>query len=113
METESLWEKIKSSLREGAVTAAEKAEYLGKLGRAKLDMARTRHAIHDAFTDLGGQVYELLGENPDAAVGQEEAIGEKLRDIQALESQLQRQEAEFGVLQDTTPEADTDSESEQ
>ena len=112
MEAETLWGKIKTSLRDGAATAAEKAEYLGRMGRAKLDIARTRHAIHDAFTELGGQVYERLGENPDAVVGQEETIGEKIRAIQALETRLQHQETELKTLQviDQETDADTDTE---
>ena len=60
MDTESLWAKVKQSLRDGAATAAEKAEHYGKLSRARLGIARTRHAIHDVFTELGGQVYSVL-----------------------------------------------------
>lgn len=114
METETLWEKVKQSLREGAATAAEKAEHYGKLSRARLDIARTRHAIHDAFTELGGQVFGLIEEDANIVVGQNDNIKDQIQAIKDLEAQLQNQEAEFVALQgsNTTsdaPEADSES----
>ncbi len=100
MNTESLWEKIKQGLREGAATAAEKAEYLGKLGRARLDIARTRHTIHDAFTELGGQIYEQLKDHEAAIQAQTEAVQDQIETLCKLEEQLQNQEAQFKVLQE-------------
>ena len=112
METESLWGKVKQSLRDGAATAAEKAEHYGKLSRARLDMARTRHAIHDAFTELGGQVYSLLEQDADAIIGQNDGIMDHVQTIKDLEAQLQDQEEEFTALQDnnTTDASENDSE---
>ncbi len=100
MNTETLWERIKQSLRDGAATAAEKAEYLGKLGRARLDIARTRHAIHDAFTELGGQIYDELKDHEAAIQAQTEAVQDQIETIGKLEEQLQNQEAQFKVLQE-------------
>ena len=48
----TLWDRIKQSLLDSATVAAEKAEYLGKIGRARLDIAETRHAVRDALADL-------------------------------------------------------------
>ena len=98
MDTDSLWEKIKQGLKEGAATAAEKAEYLGKLGRARLDIARTRHAIHDSFTELGAQVYEQLQNDEEALGAQTDAVQNHVQTIYSLEEQLQQQETEFKAL---------------
>lgn len=105
MNTETLWERIKQGLRDGAATAAEKAEYLGKLGRARLDIARTRHAIHDAFTELGGQIYDELKDHEAAVEAQTEAVQDHIATINKLEEQLQNQEAQFKVLQEADKEA--------
>ena len=105
MNTETLWERIKQGLRDGAATAAEKAEYLGKLGRARLDIARTRHAIHDAFTELGGQIYDELKYHEAAIQAQTEAVQDQIETINKLEEQLQNQEAQFKVLQEADKEA--------
>lgn len=101
MDTESLWEKIKQGLKEGAATAAEKAEYLGKLGRARLDIARTRHAVHDSFTELGAQIYEQLQNDEDDLGAQTDAVQTHVQTIRALEEQLQQRETEFKTLQET------------
>lgn len=105
MNTETLWERIKQGLRDGAATAAEKAEYLGKLGRARLDIARTRHAIHDAFTELGGQIYDELKDHEAAIQAQTEAVQDQIETISKLEAQLQSQEKQFKVLQEADKEA--------
>ena len=101
MDNDSLWEKIKQGLREGAATAAEKAEYLGKLGRARLDIARTRHAIHDTFTELGGQIYEQLKGDEEAIGAQSEEVQSHIAAIGKLEEQLKGQEEEFTALQES------------
>jgi len=101
MENESLWEKIKQGLREGAATAAEKAEYLGRLGRARLDIARTRHAIHDTFTELGGQFYEQVKDDEDLINSQSEEVQNYIATIRNLEEHLSNQETEFKALQET------------
>jgi len=101
MDTESLWERIKQGLKEGAATAAEKAEYLGKLGRARLDIARTRHAVHDSFTELGAQIYEQLQNDEDALGAQTDAVQNHVQTIRGLEEQLQQRETEFKALQET------------
>lgn len=100
MNTDSLWTKIKQGLRDGASTAAERAEYLGRLGRARLDMARTRHDIHDVFTELGGHVYDQLKDDETAAEAQTEAIQKNIQTIRELEQQLQSQEQQFKALQE-------------
>jgi hypothetical protein len=91
MEPQTLWERIKQGLRESASTAAEKAEYLGKLGRARLDIAETRHAIHEALAELGGAVYEHLGKEGEGMAGTlgVEGLVAKIRD---LEGQLKARE---------------------
>lgn len=107
MQPETLWEKLKQNLRESAVTAAEKAEHIGKLGRVRLDIARTRHAMHEAFGQLGTRTYALLGENPETMPGQREDVQHLIQTIKALEVQLQSQEAELKILQSAgaTPES--------
>ncbi len=100
MDTNSLWTKIKQGLRDGAATAAERAEHLGRLGRARLDMARTRHAIHDAFTELGGHIYDQLKDDEAAAEAQSEAVQKYIQTVRELEEQLQNQEQQFKALQE-------------
>lgn len=94
MEPQTLWERIKQGLRESVSTAAEKAEYLGKLGRARLDIAETRHAIHEALAELGGAAYEHLDKEGDEMAGTLGVQG-LVQKIRNLEGQLKEREDNF------------------
>ena len=100
METDTLWERIKQGVMESATTAAEKAEYLGKIGRARLDIAGTRHAIHEGFAELGGVVYAYLQDGKKAAVAQKEDVQTLIDKIGDLEGLLRDREAALGELRD-------------
>ena len=100
MEPETLWERIKQGLRESASTAAEKAEYLGKLGRARLDIAKTRHAIHDAFAQLGGLVYNQIEQDKDAAITREGDVQNLIQKIEGMEALLKGQEDSLQALKE-------------
>ncbi len=92
MEPESLWERIKQGLRDSATTAAEKAEYLGKLGRARLDIAKTRNAIQEAFSELGGLVYNHLEKDGSSVIGEQADVKTQIQAIKNLETELEERE---------------------
>ena len=93
MDTDTLWERIKRGIFESAATAAHKAEHLGKIGRARLDIAGTRHAIHEAFGELGGAVYAHLSDGGEGDVAQANDVQDLVRRINELENLLQEREA--------------------
>jgi hypothetical protein len=95
---ETLWERIKQGVMESATLAAEKAEHLGRLGRAHLDIAETRHSIHEAFAELGGAVYGHLTGGKEEAVDQQPVVQDIVRKIQALEIRLLEREARLQTL---------------
>ena len=100
METDTLWERIKQGVLESASTAAEKAEYLGRIGRARLDIAGTRHAIHEAFAELGGVVYTCLQDGKKTAVAQKDDVQMLVGKISDLETLLKEREASLDGLRD-------------
>lgn len=95
MDTVTLWEKIKRGLQDGATTVAAKAEYLGKLGRSRLEIARSRHAIHEAFAELGGLVFEDLSKDNAALEGMSSAIQKQVSQLKDLETALKEKEEAF------------------
>jgi len=105
MQPETLWERIKQGLIESATTAAQRAEYLGKLGRARLDIAETRHAIRDAFSELGGTVYNHLEENINTAVGKKEDVQALIDKIKELEGALKNRETRMQTIKSGVDEA--------
>lgn len=112
MEPETLWDRIKKGFLESASTAAERAEYFGKVGRARLDIAGTRHAIHEAFAELGGLVYSLTGREEAAAVGQRKDVQDLVRKIRDLEALLQEREARLLAIKTGAEEPGEETEEE-
>jgi flagellar motility protein MotE (MotC chaperone) len=107
---DSLWDKIKQSLVDSASVAAEKAEYLGKIGRARLDIAETRHAIRDRFADLGGLAYEnLQSTSAGSDLGVSEDVKRLQETISSLEDELKAREE---TLSDLRSDAEDSEESE-
>jgi hypothetical protein len=98
MDTDTLWERIKKGIIDSAATAAHKAEHLGKIGRARLDIAGTRHAIHEAFSELGGAVYAHMSAGSDVGVAQTDDVQDLVRRINELENLLQEREAHLKNL---------------
>lgn len=98
METETLWERIKQGILGGASSAAETAGYLGRLGKARLEIASARHAIHEAFAELGGIVYEAMAEGGGAEIAGTPEVREKVAAIRAQEAELQVLEARLASV---------------
>lgn len=103
---DSLWDKIKRSVIESANVAAEKAEYLGKIGRARLDIAKTRHAIRDRFADLGGLVYEGLKSDDGSDIAGSDEVKGLVSVISDLEQELGRREEALNALREEAGEAE-------
>lgn len=93
MNTDSLWTRLKQSVRESASMAAEKAEHLGKVGRARLDIAETRHAIGDVFTELGGRLYDHVQSSADGSVTERSEVQGLIDKVRGLEAELKAREA--------------------
>ena len=98
METDTLWERIKRGIIDSAATAAHKAEHLGKIGRARLDIAGTRHAIHEAFAEFGGVVYAHLSAGNESGGVRKEEVQDLVRRISELENLLQERETRLKNL---------------
>jgi hypothetical protein len=108
MDTVTLWEKIKRGLQDGATTAAAKAEYLGKLGRARLEVARSRHTIHEAFAELGGLVYEDLSTDAAAVAKASALVQEQVARLKTLADALQEKEDALGSVKSGDEEQPSD-----
>ena len=98
MDADTLWARIKRGIIDSAATAAHKAEHLGKIGRARLDIAGTRHAIHEAFAELGGAAYAHLSEGGDVDVARADDVQNLVRRISELEDLLREREAHLNNL---------------
>tara|TARA_Y100000588_G_scaffold361730_1_gene422813 strand:- start:3527 stop:3877 length:351 start_codon:yes stop_codon:yes gene_type:complete len=97
----TLWDRIKQSLLDSATVAAEKAEYLGRIGRARLDIAETRHAIRDSLADLGGKVYTGIEAGQNSELLESDDVSTLVSRIGALEKELKSREEVLEELRAT------------
>lgn len=92
---ESLWDRIKQSLKEGFLTAAEKTEELAKVGKGKIDLMAIRRKIGRAFAELGGKVYHLVTEEKTTAIAGNKELKALIDQVKTLEKQLEEKEEEI------------------
>ncbi len=95
---EKLWDKIKKSVMEGVTTAAEKTEEYTKLGKAKLDILAVKHKISNAFTELGGLVYDSVKADTGEDVLKSEKIAKVLDRLKKLDADLEKKEKSLDEL---------------
>ena len=93
---ETLWDRLKHGLLEGAVTVAQQAERLSYAGRVRLDIANDRRLVQSAFADLGRRVYDLI--SGDGEVAKDSAVLDLIRRIREREEILREREAAFVSL---------------
>ena len=92
---ESLWSRIRQSLREGLLTAAEKTEELAKVSKGKFDLMAIRRRIAGLLAELGGRVYHLLTVEKTLAIVDDEEVQVLIERVRALERQLKDKEEEI------------------
>ena len=94
---ETLWERLKNGLFEGAVTVAERAEHLGYVGRIRLDIANDRRLLQASFADLGRRVYHILQENAEDVTKDGDVL-DLVRRLREREEVLHEREAALASL---------------
>lgn len=91
----SLWESIKKTLKEGATTAAEKAQEFTQIGKIKVEILRIQGKIERNFTELGGRVYHMITEENKTRIASDPKVKTFINEIKALEAQLEEKKKEL------------------
>ncbi len=92
---ESLWVRIRQSLKEGLLTAAEKTEELAKVSKGKINLMGLRRRIAGILAELGGRVYHLSTVEKTLAIADDEEVQALIEGIKVLEKQLKEKEEEI------------------
>lgn len=91
----SLWEDVKKAIVEGYVYAADKADEMTLIGKAKLETLRANRKIAGALSALGDRTFELFGNAEQEAMAEDPEIIEGVRRIRALQEELRNWEKEI------------------
>lgn len=91
----SLWEDVKNAILDGYVYAADKADELTQIGRAKVEILRINRTIARTMSEIGGRVFDLFEAGSGADIPEDPTIAKAVQSIRGLNEDLKRCELEI------------------
>jgi len=91
----SLWDDVKNAIVDSYVYAADKAEEITQIGRAKAEIFRLNRQIAHTMSEIGGKAFELFEAGEEASIPSDPEVAAAVEKIRALRSDIQRWDAEI------------------
>lgn len=91
----SLWDDVKNAILDGYVYAADKAEELTQIGRAKVEVLRLNRTIARTMSEIGGRVFDLFEHGAQTDIPNDDSIAQAVGRITALRTEVQKWEREI------------------
>lgn len=88
MDMDNMWERIKKSLRDGAVMSAEKIEEYTKIGKLKIDEMSAKRRIERNFLDIGERFYDLAQDARESDAAADLVITKALENVRGLYAEI-------------------------
>ncbi len=85
MFNEKKWEKVRQSIREGALYSMEQVEHFSKVGKLKVQELYTGKKQGDLFHEIGKQVFLLINDGKAESIQDDSFVMEKFNEIKKLE----------------------------
>ena len=91
----SLWEDVKNAIVDGYVHAADKAEELTQIGKAKVEILRLNRQIANIMSEVGGMTFDLFDKGEQSKIAKDEDIRVAVEKIQAHRAEIEMWQAEI------------------
>jgi hypothetical protein len=91
----SLWDDVKNAIVDSYVYAADKAEEITQIGRAKAEIFRLNRQIAHTMSEIGGRAFELFEAGEENGIGSDPEVAKAVEKIRALRSDIERWDAEI------------------
>jgi hypothetical protein len=86
---DTMWDKIKKSLKDGASLSMEKIEEYTKLGKLKIEELSAKRKIERNFMDMGERTFDLVESGKDGeAISTDLVVKKSIECIKALRDEL-------------------------
>jgi hypothetical protein len=105
------WDDVKNAIVDGYVYAADRAEELTQIGRAKMDILSTNRRIANTMSELGGIVFEFYDDGKASDILEDAGILSAIEQIKDERKELERLRAEIAEIKETREAESTDAES--
>ncbi len=97
---DTMWEKVKKGLRDGASMSMEKIEEYTKVGKLKLDELAARRKIDRSFADIGQAVFDLIEEDRAGEIESAVSVKKAVESIQDLRKEIVEIQAKIEEIQE-------------
>ena len=85
---DTMWEKLKKGLKDGATYSIEKIEEYSKIGKLKVEEIAAKRKITRNFIDIGERTFDLIETDKGSKVDNDLAIKTSMENIKALREEL-------------------------
>jgi len=85
---DTMWEKIKKGLKDGATLSMEKIDQYTKIGKLKIEEMAANRKIDRNYLDIGERVVDLMEESKGAQIEKDLTIEKAIKNIKALRQEL-------------------------
>ena len=111
---DTVWERVKKSLKDGAVYSMEKIEELSRIGKLKVEEMAAKRKITRNFIDIGERAFDLIESEKGSEAGDDLAIKTSMENIRFLREEIEEINRKISEIQDrakkTSSPADEDEE---
>ncbi len=102
---DTMWEKFKKGLKEGAAYSMEKIEEYSKIGKLKVEEIAARRKITRNFIDIGERTFDLIETGKGAQVEKDLAIKTSMENIKALRQEITEIDRKIREIQEASKKA--------
>lgn len=85
---DTVWDKIKQGLKDGASLSIEKIEEYTKIGKLRIEKFSTEKKIERNINDMGWRLLELIEESKTDGVSKDILITNAVENIKVLQEEL-------------------------
>ncbi len=97
---DTVWEKIKKGLRDGASVSMEKIEEFSKIGKLKIEEIAAKRKIERNYADIGERVFDLIEEEKGNDVASDLSVKKSVENVIALREELSEIDAKIKEIQE-------------
>jgi hypothetical protein len=88
MDIDSVWEKIKRGLKDGAALSMEKIEEYTKIGKLKIEELAAKRKIERNYMDIGEQAFDLIEAGKGSEIAGDLTVKKAIENIISLKKDI-------------------------
>lgn len=96
---DTVWEKLKKGLRDGAAYSMEKIEEYSRIGKLKVEEIAAKRKITRNFIDIGERTFDLIEAKKGDQVDDDLAISTSMENIKSLREELEEIDRKIKEIQ--------------